>query len=261
MEPPHITAPRHHSRHSRSRRHQTRGQSRRQQPKRYQQISRHNLPPEADGNKENPVQAWLDGLEANRQGTVSGTARLLHRAETSNHDNSPHPSYYQPSLPAKNVTSQTRPKQDERTTEREECLPNTLPSDLAVAPEAQIDHDVDFDVDSRRRHPRSIAEDGHAERGGPRKQRDGSTWLSSSGSPHEDLRFRKKRRRKTRTDRYDVVKKESVLRHQETKKPSKVSKKKSEARHTLVSAREVMDKFSSASILNERITVGVGLIA
>lgn len=75
------------------------------------------------------------------------------------------------------------------------------------------------------------------------------------------MRFQKKRRRKTRTDRYDVVKKDSVLRHRETKKPSKVSKKKREVKDTLVSAREVMDKFSSASILNERITVGVGFIA
>lgn len=234
MEPPHTRHhPHHHSR------------SKRQERKRNHELSRPNLPPEAaDGNKENLIQGWLDGLEAKRRGGGAGTARPLRTAESPNHDHSPHPSYYYPpSPPTRNATSQSRPSHHGRTNERE-------------------DLDVDFGGRSRkRRHSSSIADDGHSERAVSRKRRGRSASLSPSGSSQEDdLRFQKKRRRKTRTDRYDVVKKDSVDKHKETKKPSNESKKKRQVKDTLVSTREVMDKFGSASILNERITVGIGFV-
>lgn len=253
--------PRHGSHHSRSRRHRTREHSSREVNRnKYQELSRSNLCNAADGNKANLIQGWLDDLGTIRQGPINGAARLPFATEICHHENSPHLLHYPPNLPSRNVTSQSRPRlgQEKPGHKRAKRDRNALDDDddLVVTWKTRLDHDTDFGNAPRSCHPIPFTEDGLSERGYSIQQREGTAKLSSSGSVHEDLCFQKKRRRKTRADRYDVIKKNNVVRDKQRAKPTKEAKKAKQTKDALVSAREVMDKFNSASILNERITVG-----
>lgn len=246
MEAPHSSVPRHHSRHSRSRRHRTRKQSGREVPRKgHHGPSRPSLPSEADGNKENLIQGWLDDVEARKQGAVNGTAGHTYPAETSDYEKHPHPSYYPPSLCTGNVTSKSRPGQDEPKHERGKRDRSALNDGPMVAPEiVGLNRNTGGFAPDRR--PQPIAEVRLSER-------DGSVDLLSPGSFREDVEFQKRPRRKTRTDRYDATKNDDAT----EERPRKGSKKSKKPKDSLTSAREVMEKFNSASILNERITVGI----
>lgn len=252
--------PHHDPHHSSSRRHRPKEHSRREVNRnKVHELSRANLYSQADGNKEILIQGWLDDLGTTRQGPISDAAHSPYATETCHHDNSPHLLHYPPNLPAWNVTSQFRPRPGPETLghTRGKRIRNALDDDLAVTRKTgRWGHDADLEKGPRRHRHTSFAADDFSERGNSRQQREGSAKLSSSSFIHEDLRFQKKRRHKTLADRYDLIKKDTVVKRKQRDKPTKEAKKGKQTRDTLVSAREVMDKFSSASILNERITVG-----
>lgn len=260
MESPHITVLHHHAHQSRSNRHRTRGDASRgvKRKRGHHELSRHNLPAEADGNKENLIQGWLHDLGATKQGAVNGIARPHRTTETSNHENSPPTSYRPPgrSATVRDTTSYPRPRQDRSKSKYEKRDRSALENDPIVAPKPWLDRETAIAGGSRSRHLRLISEQEPPDRGDSRRHRDEESTLSSNGPSQEDLRFQKKRRHQPRTDRYDVVKKKDAVPEIQRKKPNKVSKKKRQTKETLTSAREVMDTFSSASILNDRITVG-----
>lgn len=262
MEPPHPSVPRHSSHYSRSTRHRTRAQPGRQLERKpsYGRL-RPSLPSDADGNKEILIQGWLEDLEARRQGVVSGTARHPYTAEISNHESPPHPLHYPPRLRTINATSQSHPGQDGLKRTHGEHHYNALDPGPIVVPEVGLFHDTDLAATPQRHRLNPTAVTGSSEKNGIRRRRrrqeDASVNSSSFVPPHEDLRFQKKPRRKTRTDRYDLPKNNNATTDKQRKGPGQRPEKSKKRKDTLISTKEVMEKFHSASILNERITVGV----
>lgn len=107
---------------------------------------------------------------------------------------------------------------------------------------------------------RSSTEEGYYERGKKRHQTDPEPDSPASGaSLPADHHFEKRARRKTRDDRYDVLdSKDDAGTLQEPGKKS--GKQRRTKKHNLSTAREVMDRFSSKAILNDRITVCMGFV-
>lgn len=227
------------------------------------------LPP-PDGDKENLVQGWLDGIEARRSVTID--VRPAHSQRV-------HPKYR-----SKPQSAQYSPEM--RVPHALPLLPDTGNAGTASGP-ASIGR-----IYQRRRHtledhrPIIIPEDGHDEPASPldlspthstrwhtpladesyheRGKKRQYTSLGDSLSPRAPSpaahSFEKRSRHKTRTDRYDVAKhvKEDMARKRrmsETHEAESKRNKKKIKQRNMTSSREVMGKFVSNSILNDRITV------
>lgn len=233
MDAPHNSLSRQYLQHSRSRRHQKRDREREQKSRR--ELFRPSPASDADGNKQSLIQGWLEGLPAARQGE---TAPYEHRAR---------PSYDPHSSPTRKAASQCRPEHDGQRSKRRRHNRHSLGDTQVVASQTLLDDTTGY-------------ADGFQNRS-PRQQQDASANLPSSGASSEIVQFHKRPRRRTRADRYKVTKEDHATKEKQRKRPSERPDNSKKAQDTLTSAREVIEKFSSASILNERITVGTRPIA
>lgn len=256
MEPAALSDPRHHrSRCNKSKHHRTAQAS-------HAHGSHHvsadkswpTLLAAPDGDKENLVQGWLDDVHMH---TSASANQPEHHSKKRNSKHLLDPKPWAPhGLPVfanlGNSSLLGRPRQEQSRKRKrisvESGAANALDDDLGHA---------DLESAPRVCRPRSAAEIGDHGRG--KEYQPGSdSGLSSSAPSRAENNFKKRARHKTRSDRYNIVKNDDTDREKKRSKgqePRKDSRKNKRKRHHMPSSKDVMDHFSSNSILNDRITV------
>lgn len=107
------------------------------------------------------------------------------------------------------------------------------------------------------REPTSAAEESYFRRGRETRRDEYENSLASRASSPAGHTLEKRARYKTKSDRYDIVKHDDGRGKGKKKRSRAEPKKSKKKRDHIASAKEVMDNFSSNSILNDRITVCV----
>lgn len=219
-----------------------------------------------DGNKENLVRGWLDDIQVH--GSEASERRPKPKNDDSDHTtrrSSPSPVRWAPhglSVPQGlgNAQPLSRPRRGDRHKRRRASLDDS--SVILARPHDKAPILADDDEPARRSRSSSAAEESYYERGKWKHQPDAEPNESGASltlfAPNHT--FEKRGRHKTRSDRYDVVKhrndnKEGTKKKGRTGAAAEPKKPKKRKRENMTSAKEVMDNFTSHSILSERITV------
>lgn len=228
-----------------------------------------------DGNKENLVQGWLDNIEARRSVTVD--ARPAHSKRTdSKHRSRPQTAQPSPELwiprallslaDVGNAGLASRLSSSGREYKRGPSVLEEVSS--IIAPDDERDEPatrIDLSPARPALRPASPADESYYERGKKRQHPGLDDSLATRASSSGGHSFEKRPRRKTRGDRYDAVKHGDDYRGRKKRENeldgagSKRDQKEKAKFDNMTSAREVMGKFVSNSILNNRITVSATL--
>lgn len=216
-----------------------------------------------DDRRETLVQGWLHNIQALGSG-LDARGPPAHKPSNSNRILRPQsvsPARWAPkALPrsrASGIAESMSQPSGERQHRRLRASFDGRDDSSVIAPRTFAD-------DSRARRPnlKSAAHASGYERG-KKRMRSGPDSQDSGSSPGPsppEYKFEKRARHKTKSDRYDSVKqgnteKDHKLKKQKTRS-AETRRTRQRNRH-LASARDVMDKFSSHSILSGRITVSL----
>lgn len=218
-----------------------------------------------DGNKKNLVKEWLDDLEFQRPGTADEEPYHSKRGKSKRFSPSrpgqPSPEPWKPNnLPflADIGTAGSSPQSRRREHGHKRSRAVIADDSSIIVRDDARGLATTLAASSRSHRPTPAVEEG-SYFGRRKKTRranleDSVTSRASSAANHV---FKKRARYKTRIDRYDIIKHDNG-KGKNTKTRSRAESKKSKKRGDhMTSAKEVMDNFSSHSILNDRITVGV----
>lgn len=230
----------------------------------------HVIPGSLDDSKEALVQGWLNNIQALGSGLDAG-GPPAHKPSSSNRLSRPQsvsPARWAPTaLPRSRrsgiAESMSQPSGERRHRRLRASFhgpngPDDRDDSSIIAPRPLADN-------SRARRPKlkSAADASGHERSKKRRQTGPDSQESGSSpapSPPE-YNFEKRARHKTKSDRYDTVKQNDADKDKKAKKRKTHSaaetRRTSRGNSHLASARDVMDHFSSHSILSDRITVSL----
>lgn len=223
-----------------------------------------------DNSKETLLQGWLNNIQALGSGLDAGgpPARKPSNSNRLLRPQSVSPARWAPNALPRSRASGIAEPMSQPSGERRHRRPRAS-FDGPSGPDDRDDSSViaprPFSDNPRARRPnlKSAAYASGYERGKKRRQsgRDSQGSGSSPGPSPPEYNFEKRARHKTKSDRYDTVKQHDAERDHKSKK--RKTRSAAEPRRTrqrnshLASAKEVMDKFTSHSILSDRITVSL----
>lgn len=210
-----------------------------------------------DDDKENLVHTWLEDIETPRLQFNSGT---LSKESNSKAPSRAKPARRSPRLwspnEARSQTSHDR-EASHGCSQREQKVPRNLVQDKSALGLGGEHDPIRVAAEmSRVLRPASVATESCHESGKKRPQQDSGGSVASVISSGTHYHFAKKPRHRTRSDRYDTAKVHEPRKARGRKKKSGDKSKGTAIRRAsgFSSAREVMEKFDSGSILSDRIT-------